>query len=162
MLIFINSNLFEFAFVGRSNCGKSSLINALVNQKKLAKTSSTPGLTKLVNYFLINCNAKEFNQNKQFDFSQENEYLPCLFVDLPGYGYSKAGKAHHELWSNLIEDATWKVSGHTTGGVTPSDMYTSEITNATKNIINLRFFMKLVYIIYLKKQTFLDLFFSSS
>lgn len=101
---FINSNLFEFAFVGRSNCGKSSLINALVNQKKLAKTSSTPGLTKLVNYFLINCNAKEFNQNKQFDFSQENEYLPCLFVDLPGYGYSKAGKAHHELWSNLIED----------------------------------------------------------
>ena len=64
----------EIAFVGRSNVGKSSLINNLVNQKRLAKTSSTAGLTKMVNYFLIN----------------ENFY----FVDLPGYGYSKTGKKH--------------------------------------------------------------------
>ncbi|MBR3790572.1 MAG: YihA family ribosome biogenesis GTP-binding protein [Clostridia bacterium] len=74
----------EIAFVGRSNVGKSSLINNLVNQKRLAKTSSTAGLTKMVNYFLIN----------------ENFY----FVDLPGYGYSKTGKKHQELWSELIED----------------------------------------------------------
>ena len=74
----------EFAFVGRSNVGKSSIINNLTGVKGLAKTSSMPGLTKMVNYFLIN----------------ENFY----FVDLPGYGYSKTGKKHQELWSELIED----------------------------------------------------------
>lgn len=74
----------EIAFVGRSNVGKSSFINALTNQKKLARTSSTPGLTKMVNYFLIN-----------------NSFY---FVDLPGYGFSKTGKKHQELWSTLIED----------------------------------------------------------
>lgn len=101
---FINSNLFEFAFVGRSNCGKSSLINALVNQKKLAKTSSTPGLTKLVNYFLINAKVKDFNADKNIEINSQDEAYPCFFVDLPGYGFSRAGKVHHELWSNLIED----------------------------------------------------------
>ena len=101
----INSELFEFAFVGRSNSGKSSLINALVNQKNLAKTSGTPGLTKLVNYFLINCTEADFKGNKfQKLINSENEFLPCFFVDLPGYGYSKAGKFNHELWSGLIED----------------------------------------------------------
>lgn len=74
----------EVAFVGRSNVGKSSLINNLVNQKRLAKTSSTAGLTKMVNYFLIN----------------ESFY----FVDLPGYGYSQTGKKHQKIWSELIED----------------------------------------------------------
>lgn len=100
----ICSNLFEFAFVGRSNCGKSSLINALVNQKKLAKTSSTPGLTKLINYFLVNYKVKDFQADRAFNYADFGEFLPCFFVDLPGYGYSKAGKANHELWSNLIED----------------------------------------------------------
>lgn len=74
----------EVAFVGRSNAGKSSLINNLVNQKRLAKTSSTAGLTKMVNYFLINDN--------------------IYFVDLPGYGYSQTGKKHQQIWSELIED----------------------------------------------------------
>lgn len=101
---FINSNLFEFAFVGRSNCGKSSLINAIVNQKKLAKTSSTPGLTKLVNYFLINAKVKDFNADKNIEINSQDKAYPCFFVDLPGYGFSRAGKVHHELWSNLIED----------------------------------------------------------
>lgn len=77
----------EFAFVGRSNCGKSSLINFLANKKGLAKTSSTPGLTKLVNYFW-------FNKNQADKF---------VLVDLPGYGFSKAGKKAHGLWSSLIE-----------------------------------------------------------
>ncbi len=63
------TNLPEFAFVGRSNVGKSSLINMLVDRKKLAKTSSTPGKTQLINHFLIN----------------DELYL----VDLPGYGYAK-------------------------------------------------------------------------
>ena len=63
----------EICFVGRSNVGKSSLINNLTGVKKLAKTSSTPGLTKMVNYFDINSN--------QF-----------RFVDLPGYGFAKVEK----------------------------------------------------------------------
>ena len=74
----------EFAFVGRSNVGKSSLINNLTNNKGLAKTSATPGKTKMVNYFDI---------NDQF-----------RFVDLPGYGYAKVGKSHLDVWSGLIGD----------------------------------------------------------
>ena len=73
----------QIAFVGRSNVGKSSLINMLVNNGKLAKTSSTPGRTRLVNYFVIN---EEF-----------------YFVDLPGYGYAKASKSMVYDWQGLIE-----------------------------------------------------------
>ena len=75
----------EFAFVGRSNVGKSSLINAIANQNRLAKTSSTPGLTKNINYFAVNSG----------DFH---------IVDLPGYGYHKAGKNEEEKWSTLLEE----------------------------------------------------------
>ena len=84
----LNFNLAEFAFVGRSNCGKSSLINMLTNNKSLAKTSSTPGYTKLINYFHI-------NKNKQNEF---------ILVDLPGYGYSQAGKTINKAWATLIEN----------------------------------------------------------
>jgi len=72
----------EYAFIGRSNVGKSSLINMLVNQKKLAKTSETPGKTRLINHFLIN----------------DNWYL----VDLPGYGYAKASKAIRAPFGDII------------------------------------------------------------
>lgn len=72
----------EFAFVGRSNVGKSSLINSLTNRNKLAKTSKTPGRTQLINYFLIN----------------EDTY----FVDLPGYGFAKVPKAVKDNWGNII------------------------------------------------------------
>jgi GTP-binding protein len=74
----------EFAFVGRSNVGKSSLINKLVNQKGLAKTSQTPGKTQLINHFII---------NKQW-------YL----VDLPGYGYARVSKTARVAFENLIRD----------------------------------------------------------
>ena len=72
----------EYAFIGRSNVGKSSLINMLANNKKLAKTSSTPGKTLLINHFLIN---KEW-------------YL----VDLPGYGYAKISKKEQEKLQQII------------------------------------------------------------
>lgn len=79
----LNSGKPEFAFVGRSNVGKSSLINNLTNNKNLAKASSTPGKTKMINYFEI---------NNQF-----------MFVDLPGYGYAKVGKSQLDIWSSLID-----------------------------------------------------------
>jgi GTP-binding protein len=75
----------EIAFVGRSNVGKSSLINALCAQNKLAKTSQTPGRTRLVNYFSVNDDT-------------------FRFVDLPGYGYAKASKSSQKQWSGLIEE----------------------------------------------------------
>jgi len=72
----------EYAFIGRSNVGKSSLINTLTNQKTLAKTSVKPGKTRLINHFLID----------------ENWYL----VDLPGYGYAQVPKAEREKWEKFI------------------------------------------------------------
>ncbi|MDO5656263.1 MAG: ribosome biogenesis GTP-binding protein YihA/YsxC [Flavobacteriaceae bacterium] len=75
-------NIPEYAFIGRSNVGKSSLINLLTNNKKLAKTSSTPGKTQLINHFLIN----------------ESWYL----VDLPGYGYAKVSKKDRDKFGKLI------------------------------------------------------------
>ena len=74
----------EIAFAGRSNVGKSSAMNRLVNVKNLAKTSSSPGKTKLINFFLINKN--------------------LYFVDLPGYGYAKASKSMRKSWGKLLED----------------------------------------------------------
>ncbi|WP_460287054.1 ribosome biogenesis GTP-binding protein YihA/YsxC [Clostridium sp. CTA-7] len=74
----------EVAFVGRSNVGKSSIINAITNRKKLAKVSQTPGKTRLINFFIIN--GDEF-------------YL----VDLPGYGYAKVSKTEKASWGKTIE-----------------------------------------------------------
>ena len=74
----------EFAFIGRSNVGKSSLINALCNNAKLAKTSSKPGKTQLINHFLIN-----------------NEWY---LVDLPGYGWAKISVTQREKWSKMIKN----------------------------------------------------------
>lgn len=73
----------EYAFIGRSNVGKSSLINMLVNQKNLAKTSSTPGKTQLINHFVVN----------------DSWFL----VDLPGYGYAKRSQKDRNRWEQMIE-----------------------------------------------------------
>ena len=73
----------EIAFAGRSNVGKSTLINSLLTRKKLVKTSSTPGKTRLINFFLIN-------------------EIFCL-VDLPGYGFAKVPAEMRESWRKLIE-----------------------------------------------------------
>ena len=77
-------NLPEYAFIGRSNVGKSSLINMLTQRKGLALTSSTPGKTMLINHFLIN-----------------NEWY---LVDLPGYGYARRGKENRDRLRQIIED----------------------------------------------------------
>lgn len=73
----------EIAFAGRSNVGKSSLINSLLGRRRLAKTSSTPGKTRMLNFFLVNKN--------------------LFFVDLPGYGYAKVAKDLRDRWNNLVE-----------------------------------------------------------
>jgi GTP-binding protein len=74
----------EYAFIGRSNVGKSSLINMLVEKKDMAKTSGKPGKTQLINHFIIN----------------DTWYL----VDLPGYGYAKASKSSRATWEKFIAD----------------------------------------------------------
>lgn len=79
-----DKDLGEILFVGRSNVGKSSLINAITDNKSLCFTSSKPGHTRLLNYFEIKDT--------------------CYLVDAPGYGYSKAGKAHDELFGNMMEN----------------------------------------------------------
>ncbi len=73
----------EIAFVGRSNVGKSSLLNRLLGRKALARISSTPGRTRAINYFLVNSQV--------------------LFVDLPGFGYARASKQDRAAWGRLIE-----------------------------------------------------------
>lgn len=77
-------NLPEIAFLGRSNVGKSSLINSLVERKGLARTSNTPGRTQSLNYFLIN--------------------KRLYFVDLPGYGYARVSKTTRGTWGKMAED----------------------------------------------------------
>jgi GTP-binding protein len=80
---FPKDRLPEVAFLGRSNVGKSSLINALTGQKGLAFTSSTPGRTQTINFYRIDG--------------------ACYFVDLPGYGYARVPPAHMREWKNLVE-----------------------------------------------------------
>jgi len=78
-------NINEVAFFGRSNVGKSSLINSLTNKKKLAKFSKSPGRTRQLNFFKI-----------------ENKLNSLIFVDLPGYGFAKVSKTEQREWKNLI------------------------------------------------------------
>jgi len=78
-----NSSLPEFALAGRSNVGKSSFINKMINRKNLARTSSKPGKTQTLNFFLINDS--------------------LYFVDVPGYGFAKVSKKEREAWGRMIE-----------------------------------------------------------
>lgn len=79
-------NLPEFALLGRSNVGKSTFINTLTNQSKLAKTSNTPGKTRLINLFEIQTDKK-----------------PFVLADLPGYGYAKVSKSQQDNWQKNLE-----------------------------------------------------------
>ncbi len=82
----------EYAFIGRSNVGKSSLINMITGQRSLAKTSATPGKTQLINHFVIESSSAEKGPREQW-------YL----VDLPGYGYAKRSQTDRRRWEQMIE-----------------------------------------------------------
>lgn len=77
-----DTNIKEFAFAGRSNVGKSSFINAMLNRKNLARTSSTPGKTRTINFYRVNDDLR--------------------LVDLPGYGYAKVAKSEKDKWAGII------------------------------------------------------------
>lgn len=76
------------AFLGRSNVGKSSLINSLCKQKKLAKSSATPGKTQLINIFEVLC-------------KKDEDKFSIHFIDLPGFGYAKVSKNLKEIWNKI-------------------------------------------------------------
>ena len=88
----------EYAFIGRSNVGKSSLINMLCNQQHLAKTSATPGKTQLINHFLIQSDEA---QTKQGRSSKRQQWY---ITDLPGYGYAKVAQGKRVEWKKMIEN----------------------------------------------------------
>jgi GTP-binding protein len=90
------SGLPEYAFIGRSNVGKSSLINMLCHNPKLAKTSQKPGKTLLINHFLV-------ESKKSKDRSEAAQSQTWHLVDLPGYGYAQAGQKQREALKRMIE-----------------------------------------------------------
>lgn len=83
----------EYAFIGRSNVGKSSLINMLTGHKGLAKISASPGKTQMINHFDV-----------QYVDGPKNEQSNCYLVDLPGYGYAKVSQTQRAQWARMIED----------------------------------------------------------
>lgn len=82
----------EYAFIGRSNVGKSSLINMLCNNQKLAKTSATPGKTQMINHFSIESASKAKERDQWY------------IVDLPGYGFAKVSQTQRKQWERMMED----------------------------------------------------------
>lgn len=86
----------EAAFIGRSNVGKSSLINAICGRKSLAKTSKMPGRTQAFNYYSITFAEQDTS-------SESDERKQAYFVDLPGYGYAKVSKRQQDKWPQMIE-----------------------------------------------------------
>ncbi|HEU5051494.1 MAG TPA: ribosome biogenesis GTP-binding protein YihA/YsxC [Hanamia sp.] len=88
------ASLPEYAFIGRSNVGKSSLINMLTNNEKLAKTSHSPGKTQMINHFEITSVPKQGDSNE----------TKWFLVDLPGYGFAKVAQSSRRKWEQMIEN----------------------------------------------------------
>ena len=97
------SGLPEYAFIGRSNVGKSSLINMLCHNPKLAKTSQKPGKTLLINHFLVESQESKVESQKSKDRSEAAQRQEWHLVDLPGYGYAQAGQKQRETLKRIIE-----------------------------------------------------------
>ena len=99
----------EIVFIGRSNVGKSSLINSLTRRKNLARVSQTPGKTQTINFYKVNLKImrnsefgmhnEDVENNTEIEAAREEFYM----VDLPGYGYAKTSKSNRKLWSKFIE-----------------------------------------------------------
>ena len=87
----------EIVFIGRSNVGKSSLINSLTRRKNLARVSQTPGKTQTINFYKVDL---KISAEENSEPIYKNFYL----VDLPGYGYAKTSKTNRKLWAKFIED----------------------------------------------------------
>lgn len=110
------NQFFEIAFAGKSNVGKSSLINGLINRKSLARTSQSPGKTQTINFYNIGFkkdskqvekqkeknNIEQISSGEVFEIYDNSEKL-VYFVDLPGYGYAKVSAEIREKWGKLIE-----------------------------------------------------------
>lgn len=94
-----DSDLPEIAFLGRSNVGKSSLINSLCNHRGLARVSGEPGKTQTINYFQVELRQQE---------DEVVERTPFFLVDLPGYGFAKAGGKNRQMWSHFIGEYVLK------------------------------------------------------
>ncbi|MBR2179452.1 MAG: YihA family ribosome biogenesis GTP-binding protein [Selenomonadaceae bacterium] len=86
----------EIVFIGRSNVGKSSLINSLTRRKNLARVSQTPGKTQTINFYKVNL---KITESEEVEPERRDFYL----VDLPGYGYAKTSKSNRKLWAKFIE-----------------------------------------------------------
>ncbi len=95
----------EYAFIGRSNVGKSSLINMLCNNDKLAKTSSAPGKTQLLNHFVIeSSNTPSGDGGKESAKNKSSSRASWYLVDLPGYGFAKVSQRSRRRWEQMIEN----------------------------------------------------------
>lgn len=100
---FPDNDRIEIAFAGKSNVGKSSLINSLMNRKNLARTSAQPGKTQTVNFYHVSCYHEWQAEQEDGTKTQERTEGSLYFVDLPGYGYAKANEEVKAQWGKMIE-----------------------------------------------------------
>ncbi len=122
----ISEGISEVAFLGRSNVGKSSFINTLTNHKNLAKSSSTPGKTRLINFFEV-------------AYKKDDDKYIVRFVDLPGFGYAKVSKSMQKEWSRHLNyfiknRASIRVFIHLLDARHPSQKIDQDVREYLKNI----------------------------
>ena len=100
---FPDNDKIEIAFAGKSNVGKSSLINSLMNRKNLARTSAQPGKTQTINFYQVSCYHENQVQQEDGTMVSERTEGGLYFVDLPGYGYARANEEVKAQWGKMIE-----------------------------------------------------------
>ena len=100
---FPDNDKIEIAFAGKSNVGKSSLINSLMNRKNLARTSAQPGKTQTVNFYHVSCYHEWQAEQEDGTKTKERTEGALYFVDLPGYGYARANEEVKAQWGKMIE-----------------------------------------------------------